>query len=210
MARRTSRRSGAGNGPAGDFRIIGGQWRRRRLPVISRPGLRPTPDRVRETVFNWLAPVVSGARTLDLFAGTGALGLEALSRGAAGCIFVEADAAAVRQLRAALALLHCEGGNVVPADALAFLAGPPQAFDVVFVDPPYALDLLPRVCERLEHGWLTPSSRIYLEAPAAAGPPQLGPGWTLLRSARAGQVGYHLAHFAPPPPAQERRPQEQQ
>lgn len=210
MARRTSRRSGAGSSPPGDFRIIGGRWRRRRLPVVSRPGLRPTPDRVRETAFNWLAPFVPGARTLDLFAGTGALGLEALSRGAASCVFVETDADAVHQLRAALDLLQCEAGDVVPGDALAFLAGRPRTFDLVFVDPPYALDLLPRVCERLENGWLAPSARIYLEAPAAKGPPRLGPGWTLLRSARAGQVGYHLAHFASPQSAQERRPQEQQ
>lgn len=210
MARRTRRRSDPGDGPPGDFRIIGGAWRRRRLPVASRPGLRPTPDRVRETVFNWLAPVVPGARCLDLYAGTGALGLEALSRGAAHCVFVEADAVAVRQLRAALTLLHCESADVVPGDALKFLAGAPRPVDLVFVDPPYALDLLPEICGRLEYGWLKPATRVYLEGPAGKGPPQLPPGWTLLRSARAGQVGYHLAHFAPPRPVQERPPQEQQ
>jgi 16S rRNA (guanine966-N2)-methyltransferase len=161
-------------------------------------------------VFNWLAPVVPGARCLDLFAGTGALGLEALSRGAAHCVFVEADAVAVRQLRAALALLHCESADVVPGDALKFLASAPRPVDLVFVDPPYAADLLPAVCERLEQGWLAPAARVYLEGPADAGPPSLRPGWTLLRSARAGQVGYHLAHFVPPRSAQERRIQEQQ
>ena len=209
MARRTSRPGGSGDGPPGDFRIISGRWRRRRLPVASRPGLRPTPDRVRETVFNWLAPVVTGARCLDLFAGTGALGLEALSRGAASCVFVETDAAAVRQLRAALDLLQCEDADIVQRNVMSFLASGARPFDLVFVDPPYALDLLPGVCEGLEHGWLTASARVYLEGPADVGPPRLSPGWTLLRSARAGQVGYHLAHFAPPQSVQERRTQEQ-
>ncbi len=202
MARRTSRRGGPGDGPPGEFRIIGGRWRRRRLPVASRPGLRPTPDRVRETLFNWLAPELSGARCLDLFAGTGALGLEALSRGAASCVFVENDRGAAGALRSALSLLQCETGEVVGSDVAAYLAGVPRPFDLVFVDPPYAEDLLPGVCQRLENGWLTPSARVYLEGPAAAGPPALPAGWSLARSARAGQVGYHLAHFSPPRPAQ--------
>ncbi len=101
-------------------------------------------------------------------------------------------------------------GEVVGGDVAAYLAGQPRPFDLVFVDPPYAEDRLPGICRCLENGWLAPSARVYLEGPAAAGPPALPAGWSLSRSARAGQVGYHLAHFAAPRPAQAAHNQEQQ
>ncbi len=196
MARRSRhRRVSSGGTPPGDFRIIGGEWRGRRLPILARGGLRPTPDRVRETLFNWLSPVVAGSRCLDLFAGTGALGLEALSRGAAAVTFVEKDPPASRGIRDAIELLRCERAEIVTADVLPFLSTAARPFDVVFVDPPYAMDLLAPVCAALEKGWLSATARVYLEAPAAQGRPELPPGWALFRSARAGQVGYHLARF---------------
>jgi 16S rRNA (guanine966-N2)-methyltransferase len=196
MARRSNRLRGPSRGsPPGSFRIIGGEWRGRRLPICTRGGLRPTPDRVRETLFNWVSPVVAGSRCLDLFAGTGALGLEALSRGAAAASFVENDPATARGIRDALELLQCDRAEIVSADALSFLSSPPRPFDLVFVDPPYALDLLPPVCSALGDGWLSPTASVYLEAPAERGRPELPPGWVLARSARAGQVGYHLARF---------------
>jgi 16S rRNA (guanine966-N2)-methyltransferase len=197
---RTSRRPPAAAAPPGRFRIIGGQWRSRRLPVPEVPGVRPTPDRVRETVFNWLAPVIEGARCLDLFAGSGALGLEALSRGAARVVFVDRAPAAMRAIKAALETLGCDRGEAVCMDAMGFLEGAVTPFDVVFLDPPYRGEFLAPALERLAgRGWLKPGARIYLEHHAGENPPPLPPGWSLLRSATAGQVRYHLASPEPAP-----------
>jgi len=189
-----TRRSGA----AGELRIVGGEWRGRKIRFPPVPAIRPTPDRVRETLFNWLQPVIAGSRCLDLYAGSGALGLEALSRGAAQVVFVDVDATVARHLHTTLESLGCTRGRVVRSDAGRFLgsaderAGGP--FDVVFLDPPFAEPVLGGVCAELERGgWLAPNARIYLEAPAAAGEPGLPAGWALLRSKRAGEVGYHLA-----------------
>ena len=176
------------------LRIIGGEWRGRRVRFPPVAAIRPTPDRVRETVFNWLQPVVPGSRCLDLYAGSGALGLEALSRGAREVVFVEVDPAAVRHLAATLAALGCERGRVTRSDARRFLEAAGEPFDVVFLDPPFAAPVLDAACAALEHGgWLAPGGYAYLEAPAAAGPPALPAGWTMVRSKRAGEVGYHLA-----------------
>jgi len=175
-------------------RIIGGDWRGRKLHFPSTPTLRPTPDRVRETVFNWLQQDVAGSRCLDLFAGSGALGFEALSRGAREVVFVESDPAAVAGVANMLQLLGCDRGKAVRADAFAFLAQPAEPFDIVFLDPPFADRALLRVCAALETGgWLRAGALAYLEDAASAGAPDLPPGWTLLRSKRAGEVGYHLA-----------------
>lgn len=175
------------------IRIIGGQWRGRKLSFPEIAGLRPTPDRVRETLFNWLAPVMAGARCLDLFAGSGALGLEALSRGASQVVLVDNHSAAVKQLRANLALLRCTAAEAVKAEALEYLSGPASPFDIVFLDPPYQADLLPACIERLEQDeWLTSHAWIYLEASAKSGLPTLPPNWTEHRSKTAGEVGYHL------------------
>jgi 16S rRNA (guanine966-N2)-methyltransferase len=185
-------------GSPGELRIVGGEWRGRKIRFPPVAAIRPTPDRVRETLFNWLQPVIAGSRCLDLFAGSGALGLEALSRGAAEVVFVDSDPAVVRHLAATLAQLGGSArGRVVHADARAFLDGPAQRFDLVFLDPPFAAPVLPATCQRLEQGgWLAAQALVYLEAPAAAAAPELPTGWTLHRSKRAGEVGYHLARRA--------------
>ena len=175
-------------------RIVGGEWRGRLLRFPAVPGIRPTPDRVRETLFNWLQQRVAGTHCLDLFAGSGALGLEALSRGAAEVVFVDLEPAVTRYLVEQLKGFRCDRGQVVRSDAARFLDGPSQAFDLIFLDPPFDAAVLPETCRRLERGgWLAAGGYVYLEAPAAAGPPELPTGWTLLRSKRAGEVGYHLA-----------------
>ncbi|MBK7904019.1 MAG: 16S rRNA (guanine(966)-N(2))-methyltransferase RsmD [Proteobacteria bacterium] len=214
---RTGRFAKATNGPAGgpptrrvaapaggrfEVRIIGGEWRGRKLHFPPSAGLRPTPDRVRETVFNWLQFELAGARCLDLFAGSGALGFEALSRAAGEVVFVEHDAGSARAIRDMLAQLRCDRGRVEQVDALAWLEhGPPASrpFDIVFLDPPYGEAWLPVLAEKLDRGgWLTPGAWIYLEDAAARGEPLLPAGWTLLRSKRAGDVGYHLARRGSP------------
>ncbi|HET7202096.1 MAG TPA: 16S rRNA (guanine(966)-N(2))-methyltransferase RsmD [Steroidobacteraceae bacterium] len=192
-APRGGRSAAAGRG---EIRIIGGEWRGRKLHFPQAGGLRPTPDRVRETVFNWLQFDVAGKHCLDLFAGSGALGFEALSRGAAEVVFVERDPAAVAAIRDMLARLRCDRARVEQQDAFGFLATAPlrQPFDIVFLDPPYDERGLGRVCELLERGeWLASSAWIYLEDAASRGAPRLPPGWALLRSKTAGDVGYHLA-----------------
>ena len=176
------------------LRIIGGEWRGRRIRFPAEGGIRPTPDRVRETLFNWLMAKVAGSRCLDLFAGSGALGLEALSRGAAHATFVERDRRNVAGLREITARLAPGRSTVIEADALAWLAGPGQAFDIVFLDPPFADGQLADAMRLLEaRGWLGADAFIYLEMPAKAAAPALPAGWTMHRTGRAGAVGYHLA-----------------
>ena len=189
-----ARPGGRGPGAGGQLRIIGGRWRGRRLEFPAGTGIRPTPDRVRETLFNWLQLDTAGSRCLDLYAGSGALGIEALSRGAREVVFVDADPLATRSLEAALRGLGADSGKVVRADVPAFLSAPPEPFDIVFLDPPYGTGVLEEVCRILDQrGWLRPGGLAYLEDSAGAGEPALPPGWTLLRSGRAGGVGYHLA-----------------
>ena len=184
--------SGGGKPSPGQVRIIGGNLRNSRLLVPELPGLRPTPARVRETVFNWLAPVIAGARCLDLCAGTGALGIEAYSRGAASVQFVEPDAQAAQALRANLARLRLTSAMVATADAATFLRGPAQAFDVVFLDPPFALDLWAALAGQLEvGGWLAAQALIYVESPRA-GVPGLPSNWSVHREGRAGEVRFAL------------------
>ena len=195
---RGSTRNNAVQNRPNALRIIGGEWRSRRIRFPGLTGLRPTPDRVRETLFNWLAPDVAGSRCLDLFAGSGALGLEALSRGAASVTFVEREREAADQLRETVNQLAPGRATVVQADALAWLRGAAQPFDIVFLDPPFDSGLLPAAAGALESGgWLLPAARIYLEGPAKAGRPALPGGWILHRSGRAGAVGYHLARRQP-------------
>jgi len=180
--------------PAFLLRIIGGEWRGRKIRFPPVQAIRPTPDRVRETLFNWLQVVTPGSRCLDLYAGSGALGFEALSRGARGVVFVDVEPAVVRHIGETLRELGCDRGQTVRADAAGFLAGPATPFDVIFLDPPFAEPVLAETCRRIEAGgWLKGGGLVYLEAPAAAGEPALPPGWTLLKSKRAGEVGYHLA-----------------
>jgi 16S rRNA (guanine966-N2)-methyltransferase len=184
-------------------RIIGGAWRGRRVSFPDLPGLRPTPDRVRETLYNWLQHVVVGTRCLDLFSGSGALGLEALSRGAAAVVFVEQAQAAARGLVAELARL---GGTpkarVVEMGASRFLrtaaasAGrlPGGAFDIVFMDPPFGQEALADYIPLLDAGgWVKSGGLVYLESEKSAGAPVVPAHWELLKSKSAGEVGYHLA-----------------
>ncbi|MBK8509917.1 MAG: 16S rRNA (guanine(966)-N(2))-methyltransferase RsmD [Candidatus Competibacter sp.] len=186
-------------GRANQLRIIAGQWRGRRLAFPNLPDLRPTPDRVRETVFNWLAPVLPGARCLDLFAGSGALGIEALSRGAAETVFVERHPAAVEALRDNLARLQAQNARVERAEALGWLRQPATPFELVLLDPPFGQQLLEPVCADLEQGgWLAPSAWIYLEAETTPQRPQLPNNWFIIKEKTAGAVWYRLARREPP------------
>lgn len=175
------------------LRIIGGAWRGRRIRFPDRAGLRPTPDRVRETLFNWLQPWIAGSRCLDVFAGSGALGLEALSRGAAHVVFVESDLVAAQALRENLQRLGAAHAEVHVADARHYLAQVPEPFDIVFLDPPFQSPLLAETATRLEaNGWIKPGGLIYIEAHKRQAP-ELPPTWEVLRAKNAGQVGYYLA-----------------
>lgn len=186
MARHVAHKNGS------HIRIIGGQWRGRRLPVAQAPGLRPTPDRVRETLFNWLVPTITGARCLDAFAGTGVLGLEALSRGAAEVVFVEKDRPLAHQIQTQLRILS-GNGHVICSEFTRAALGP-KPFDIIFLDPPFNANLLaPAVAFARPH--LTHNGRVYLEY-ASNAVPELDTHWEILKSKIAGQVGYSLATLA--------------
>ncbi len=176
-------------------RIIGGGWRGRRVGFPDLPELRPTPDRVRETLFNWLQQDIVDTRCLDLFAGSGALGLEALSRGAREVVFVEQAQAAARALQAELERL---GGSararVMELGAARFLRTPGEPFDGVFLDPPFGQGAFREYLPLLDAGrWVKTGGWVYLENERAAGVPALPPHWQLLKSKSAGEVGFHLA-----------------
>ncbi|MCL7929350.1 16S rRNA (guanine(966)-N(2))-methyltransferase RsmD [Halomonas llamarensis] len=177
-----SRRSASGK-----LRIIGGDFRRRQLPVLERQGLRPTPDRVRETLFNWLGQALYGQRVLDIFAGTGALGIEALSREAASVQFVEQDRGVAEQIRTNVETLKATNAEVSTQDALAFLVKPDAPFDLVFLDPPFHHGLAAPCCIALEeNGWLSPGAMIYVETEAAL-TPDVPANWALYRETTAGE-----------------------
>jgi 16S rRNA (guanine966-N2)-methyltransferase len=176
------------------LRIIGGQWRGRKLVFTPTEGLRPTTDRVRETVFNWLAPRVQGAHCLDLFAGSGALGLEALSRGATECDFVDTSPQALRQILHHLETLqatsrgHCHG-----APAQVFLASEHPAYDIVFIDPPFGKDLVdPAIAMLNARGLVAIGGVIYIETSVRDAEPAAPAGWHLHREKVAGDVAFRL------------------
>jgi len=179
---------------SGRLRIVAGNWRSRLLDIADVPGLRPTSERIRETLFNWLVPRINGARCLDLFAGTGALGLEALSRGASSVVFVEKSAEAVETLRANVKTLGAEGAVVHAMDALDYLRGEhSQRFDLVFLDPPFAADMVDELCRLLdEHKLLTNDACVYLEQDRSRPEPALPDGWRVLKNKTAGNVRYML------------------
>ncbi len=180
--------------PRGSVRIIAGKWKRRRLKVIDLKGLRPTPDRVRETLFSWLAPRLKDSRCLDLFAGTGALGFEAASRGAKHVVMVEQDPAAVSVLREGCSVLGAKEIEVIQADALNWLETEACDFDIVFLDPPFGDFDTGELCARIDRsGCLDPSGVVYMETGPEDPDPVLPNGWRVLKSQRAGQVRYHLA-----------------
>jgi 16S rRNA (guanine966-N2)-methyltransferase len=175
-------------------RIIAGRWRGRRIAFPALPDLRPTPDRVRETVFNWLQEIIEGSRCLDLFAGSGALGFEAASRGAASVVMVDQQPRVVEYLRREAEKLGATQVEVISADALSYLAISPPPFDVVFIDPPFRSDRLTESLEAMgSRRVVKASARVYIETEARAQTPPLPEGWRWLRNKRAGNVGYHLA-----------------
>lgn len=179
------------------LRIIGGDWRGRKLSFPAIADLRPTSDRVRETLFNWLQMDIGGARCLDLFAGSGALGLEALSRGASEVCFVEKDAIAAQQIRDHLQLLQSQRGRVLQQDALGFLTHNTERFDIIFLDPPFKLDCMAECSQQLsERGIATSGSLIYIETPKQRPLPALPEPWQLLKQKAAGDVAYHLVRVA--------------
>jgi 16S rRNA (guanine966-N2)-methyltransferase len=176
------------------LRIIGGQWRGRRIRFHAEPGLRPTPDRVRETLFNWLQPHMEGSRCLDLFCGSGALGIEALSRGASHVTFVDASAAALQDLRENLGKLTAEGAELIRGDVFQWLkTAPTQSFDIVFLDPPFR-NAMARQCVAAlaASGKLASRVLVYVESGANEEAPELPVGWRLHREKFAGQVAYRL------------------
>jgi 16S rRNA (guanine966-N2)-methyltransferase len=179
----------------GQIRIIGGQWRGRKLPVPDSAGLRPTTDRVRETLFNWLAGELVNARCLDCFAGSGILGLEALSRYADKAVLIEFDRQVARQLEKNLAVLNAAGAEVIHADTLVWLDKAGSPFDVVFVDPPFRKGMLQQTLHLLEqNGWLADSASIYVEAEQENQNFSVPQNWHLYREKSAGQVCYRLYH----------------
>ena len=186
----------AGARPPAEVRLIGGAWKRSKLPVADKPGLRPTPDRVRETLFNWLGQDLAGWRCLDAFAGSGALGFEAASRGAADVLLLERDRTLVRLLQASRERLQAERLRVENADALAWLARQPAAgaplFDLVFLDPPFDAGLFTPALRAVMR-WLGPDGLVYLEAPEEWDDARLAPfGLKRLKHTRAGAVHAHL------------------
>ena len=181
----------------GEVRIIGGQWKRTRLPVLDKPGLRPTPDRVRETLFNWLGQDLTGWRCLDAFAGTGALGFEAASRGAASVLLVEGDAALAAQLETLRQRLHTSAVRVQRGDGVAALRQcAPASMHLLLIDPPFGGELFAPALQAAAQA-VAPDGFIYLEAPAGWTQEQLGPlGLVLHRHLKAGAVHAHLLHKA--------------
>jgi 16S rRNA (guanine966-N2)-methyltransferase len=176
------------------LRIIGGQWRGRKLTFSPAEGLRPTTDRIRETLFNWLTPAVHGAHCLDLFAGSGALGLEALSRGAASCDFVDTSPAALRQIERHLQTLRpTSHAQCHPAPALSFLRSSRRCYDIVFVDPPFGKNMVDPVCAQLASpGLLCAGSFVYVETAVRDPRPGVPENWQLHREKIAGDVAYRL------------------
>jgi len=175
-------------------RVIAGRWRGRKLEFPALPGLRPSPDRVRETLFNWLQGPIVDARCLDLFAGSGALGFEALSRGAGRTVLVEREPLVVRALEASAARFGEPHPELVQTDAFAYLNGAAQPFDLVFLDPPFAAGWLSELCKLLEvRGWLAPRAFVYLECAASDAVVPLPDAWEMVRETRAGEVRAVLA-----------------
>ncbi|QNU43710.1 16S rRNA (guanine(966)-N(2))-methyltransferase [Mixta calida] len=178
---------------AGQIRIIGGQWRGRKLPVPDSAGLRPTTDRVRETLFNWLAPDIQQARCLDCFAGSGALGLEALSRYAGSATLLELEKPVAHQLTQNLKTLKADNAQVIQTNTLSWLAQQGEPYQVVFIDPPFRKGLLEQTLQLLEsNGWLADEALIYVESEIENSAPPVPVNWFLHREKVAGQVAYRL------------------
>ncbi|MGO1461477.1 MAG: 16S rRNA (guanine(966)-N(2))-methyltransferase RsmD [Marinobacter sp.] len=193
-AKGATRGASHSQGTSGELRIIGGDWRSRKLRFPDAGGVRPTPARTRETLFNWLSFQLAGSDCLDLFSGSGALGLEALSRGAAHATLVDNSAELTTALRGNLRLLGAESGTVVCTDADAYLSQPaPQPFDLVFMDPPFRQGWLARLFPLLDtQGWIKPGGWIYVEHESEVAAPATPANWQLHRQKTSGQVTYCL------------------
>ena len=178
----------------GRLRIVAGKWRSRLLDIADVPGLRPTSERIRETLFNWLAPTIHGARCLDLFAGTGALGLEALSRGARSAVLVEKSAAAVATLRKNCQALGADGAQIRQRNALDYVRENPEGpFDLVFLDPPFGAGLNEELCRLLEERKVISSgAQVYIEQDRSTPEPALPSNWRVKKNETAGNVRYML------------------
>ena len=183
------------NSTKGSIRIIAGKHRGRKLPVLMAEGLRPTTDRVKETVFNWLMPYVQEANCLDCFAGSGSLGFEAMSRGAQKVTLLELNKTAVNQLKANKQLLNAESINIDHVDTLEYLKTNIEAYDLIFLDPPFRKQLVEQCAMLLNSGWLTENAVIYVEMEANDNCQQLPNNWTLLKEKIAGQVSYQLYQY---------------
>lgn len=180
-------------------RIIAGQWRGRKLSFPGEEGLRPTPDRLRETLFNWLTPALPGASCLDLFAGSGALGFESASRGATRVVLVEKNIHAFRALKQNNRLLGADTIEPLQLDALGYLKRTAEAFDIVFLDPPFNSGLLKPVCVRLqEAGWIATGGFIYVETPVNQSNEDIPAEWIVQKEKRAGQVDCKLFRCVKP------------
>lgn len=185
--------AGGASRPRNEVRIIGGRWRGRKIRFPADTAIRPSPDRVRETLFNWLMPAIAGARCLDPFAGSGVLGFEALSRGAGHATFVDRDRRVVEHLESLARELGAATATVVRADAGRWIETAPGPFDLVFLDPPFGSGQLPALLAALAApGRLAPCAHVYVECPRTEALPALPPGFTVHRSGHAGDVGYHL------------------
>ena len=189
-----AKRQKQNNPRSGRLRIVAGNWRSRLLDIADVPGLRPTSERIRETLFNWLEPRIHGARCLDLFAGTGALGLEALSRGAGSAVFVEKSMLAVSTLTANIKTLDAERAVVRHMDALDYLRGEnTERFDIVFLDPPFAAGMIDDLCRLVaDQKILANDAYIYIEQERSKTEPELPAGWDVLKNKTAGSVRYML------------------
>ncbi|MGZ8263482.1 MAG: 16S rRNA (guanine(966)-N(2))-methyltransferase RsmD, partial [Burkholderiales bacterium] len=189
-----ARRHGTQRAPHNEVRIVGGEWRSRRIRFAPTVEIRPTPDRVRETLFNWLGQDLTGLSCLDLFAGSGALGFEAASRGAKRVVLVETDRAACVALRENRDVLHARQVEVVRSDALEFLRADAGKYDVIFLDPPFGAGYAERVLPMLS-AHMTAEARLYYESGRAAEWPA---GWRVVKAGRAGQVFFQLAQLDTP------------
>ena len=184
---------------ANQLRIIGGQWRGRKLSFADGDGLRPTMDRVRETLFNWLQNEIAGARCLDMFSGSGALGLEALSRYAGEVVMIDKNPYAIRMIRNNLELLGADNAQLLQMDARSYLnsitgSNPPQKFDIVFLDPPFNKQLVEPFCQLLDEAdCLSSQASIYIEIEKKTALPELPKDWVVVKEKKAGQLAYYLA-----------------
>ena len=194
-----ARRKGPANKVSrpGRLRIVAGKWRSRLLPIVDVEGLRPTPERIRETLFNWLSGEISGSDCLDPFAGTGALAFEALSRGAASATLIDKSARVVEALKSSAALLDADNARILCADGLSCMQQKAtRQYDIVFLDPPFAEDIVEECCRLLQsNGWLTDGAAVYIEQQKSRPLPELPRGWTINKENKAGNVRYMLARL---------------